>query len=136
MAAFAVKVEHAVFVAVEIHAPFEQLLDLFRSLGDNLTNCDGVGKPVAGNHRVLNMFFEVVEFQICYRRNAALGECGVGFVKGGFTHQGHTTSIGHLKGKTHTGDARANHEIIVSVRHGEIRNEELGFMNCYRTFEQ
>ena len=115
---FAVEVEFAVVVAVEVNAPFEELPDLLGGFGHHFSDRHGVGQPVARDHGVLDMLFDVVEFEVGDGSHAALRESGVCLIKGGFTHERHTSGAGHFEGETHSGNAGADYEIIVFVSHG------------------
>jgi len=59
VASFAVQIEGAVFLAVEVHAPAQELLDLRRCVADHLLHGRRIGDPVAGHHRVVYMFVKV-----------------------------------------------------------------------------
>ena len=65
VSSLAVKVELAVLLLVEIDTPLHQLLDLFRCFGDNLLHGFVVADVVASNHCILDVFVEVVHFEIC-----------------------------------------------------------------------
>ena len=66
VSALAVQVELTVFLAVEINAPLEQLVDLFGSAFHHLLHGSTVTEPVAGNHSVFYVLVEVVDFEICH----------------------------------------------------------------------
>ncbi len=74
VAALAVEVEGAVLLLVEIDTPVNQLTDLLRSVADNLLDGGGIREPVAGNHGVVNMLVEVVDFEVCNRCHSTLSE--------------------------------------------------------------
>ncbi len=63
---FTVQVKAAILLAVELNAPFQQLLDLLRGLAHHFAYSLSVAEPVAGYHSVFNMFFEIVDLKICY----------------------------------------------------------------------
>ena len=64
MAAFAVEVEAAVLLLVEVHAPVHESPDAFGAVFHHLRHGSRVGDEVARHHRVLNMFFEVVNLEV------------------------------------------------------------------------
>lgn len=64
MAALAVQVERAVSLLVEVDAPVDEVVDGGRRVLDHMLYGLGVGEPVAGNHRVVNVFLEVVHLEI------------------------------------------------------------------------
>ena len=72
VAAFAMQVESAIVLAVEVDSPLHQLLYLFRRFAHHLFHCSAIRDVVACNHGVLNMFLEIIDGQIRYRGYAAL----------------------------------------------------------------
>ena len=58
--ALAMKVELAVLVAIEIHAPLHQVGDAFRRVLHHLLHSCRVGNEVARHHRVVDMLVEVI----------------------------------------------------------------------------
>ncbi len=89
VAAFAVEVEAAVFLLVEVNAPVDKLTYLSGSLGDNLSDSLRIAEPVAGYHCVVDVFLEIVYFEVGDRSHSALGEGRVGFIESGLADQGH-----------------------------------------------
>lgn len=81
VAAFAVEVECAVGLAVEVDSPLEELTDLGGSLTHHFLHGLGVGNPVAGNHCVVDMLFEVVDGEVGDRSHSSLRQGGVGLMK-------------------------------------------------------
>ena len=63
--ALTMEVELAILLLVEVDTPFYQLLDLIGCLGDNLLHGFVVADVVASNHCILDVFVEVVHFEIC-----------------------------------------------------------------------
>ena len=106
--ALTVQVKLAFLVAVKVHAPPQQLLNLCRSLGDNLFHRLGVAEPVTGHHRVVDVLVKVVHLQVGHGGYTALCEVGVGLFHLGFAHEGHGARFCHLEGKTHTGYTAAD----------------------------
>ncbi len=101
MAALAVKIKSSVGLLVELDTPIYQLAYLRRSFGHHLADGLGVAEPVAGNHGVVDMFFEVVNFEICDRGHASLSESRVGFVKSGLADECHAPFRRYFQGKAH-----------------------------------
>src|SRR3712207_22613 len=81
MTTLTVQVEGAIGLAIELHSPIGELTNLGRCHPDNLLHGLPVADEITGNHGVLNVFIEVVEFQIGHGGNATLGERSVGFLK-------------------------------------------------------
>ncbi len=71
--ALAVKVERAVFAAVEVDTPLQQLPDLRGCLPHNFLYGLWVAEPVAGYHSVVDVLFEVVDRQVGDRSHTTLG---------------------------------------------------------------
>ena len=115
--ALAVQVKLALLVAVKVHAPPQQCLDLVRRLGDDFLHGFGVVEPVARNHRVVDVLVKVVHFHVGHRGDAALGEVGVGLFHLGLAHQCHSSRLCHLQGKAHTGYTRTDNEVIIFAYH-------------------
>ncbi len=84
VSALTVKVERAVFLFIEIHSPLHQFFDLRRSISYYLLHSLAVADIVAGNHCVLNMFLEIIYFEVCYRSNSTLCKIGIGLVERSF----------------------------------------------------
>ena len=89
VAALAVKIEASVFLAVEIDSPFKELTYLFGGARNHFSHGVGITEPVTGDHRVVNMFFEVIDFEVGNRSYAALRERGIGLIYTGFAYQSH-----------------------------------------------
>ena len=121
VAAFAVQIEGAVGLAVEVHAPVKQLLDLRGCVAHHFLDSLGVAEPVARNHCVVYVFLKVINFKVRNRRHTALSQCCIGFFEGGLAYQRDPHALaGHLKGETHAGDAGADYKIVVFVFHNKI----------------
>lgn len=114
----AVEVEGAVILAVEVHAPLYQLTDLLGSSGDHLPHRLGVGKEVAGNHRVVDMLVEVVDQEVGHRRHTPLCQRRVRLFECRLADEGHTPLAGYLEGETHAGNTRTYNQIIIFPCHG------------------
>ena len=119
VSALAVQVELTILLAVEIHAPLYQFLDLLRSLAHHLLNGLAVADVVAGNHRVFNVLVEIVKLQIGHTGHTTLGKRRVGFVESGLTDDAYLALLGtgYLQGVTHTGHASSDNQEIVLVYH-------------------
>ena len=119
VSALAVKVEGAIFFLVEVHAPIDEFLYLFGSLAHHLLYRLTVGDVVAGNHRVLDMLVEIVEFKVSDTGHAALCKRGVGLVESCLTDHTHFAFLGarHLQSVAHTSHSCTNHEEVVFVYH-------------------
>ena len=109
MAAFAVQIEFAVLVLVEMHAPVDQLSDLFRSLTYHLFYGLPVADPVAGYHRIFDVFFKIIYGKIGYRGNAALRKIGICLFEAGFANKSDFPFMRHFQGKAHSCNARSDH---------------------------
>ena len=81
VSALTVKVERAVLLSVEVHAPVDEFLNLGRCVSYHLLHGGTVRDIVASNHRVLDMLLEVVHFEIGHRSHASLRERRVGFLE-------------------------------------------------------
>ena len=103
VATLTVQVELAVFVAVEVHAPAHQLLYLRGSVAHHLFNGGAVTDIVAGNHRVFDVFVEIVHFQVGHAGHTTLCERCVGLVERGLAYHAHLAFLGtcYFKGITH-----------------------------------
>ena len=109
MPSFAVKVELAVLLLVEVYAPAYEFLDLVRCASYDHLHCFPVVDPVAGNHCIFNMFVEIVYQQVGYRSNASLREIGVRFFQLCLADDGYFPFIGYLQSEAHAGDTGTDH---------------------------
>ena len=105
MSSFAMQVVFAIIILVKIYAPFHKLTNLFGGFGDDKFHGLRVGEPVARYHRVVDMFLEIIKFEVGYRRNAALSKVGVRFLKFTLADQCNFAGMCHLEGVAHTCDA-------------------------------
>ena len=105
VSSFAMQVVFAIFILVEVYTPFHELANLFGGFGDDKFHGLRVGEPVARYHRVVDMFLEIIKFEVGYRRNAALCKVGVRFLKFTLTDQCHLSGMCYLEGVTHACDA-------------------------------
>ena len=117
--AFAVEVEGAVGLAVEVDAPFDEPADLLGSTFDDFLDGGGVAEHVAGDHRVADVFVEVIHFKISHGGDASLREGRVSLFELGFAHESDAAAAGHFEGKAHAGDAGAYDEIVVFAFHSD-----------------
>ena len=104
---FAVQVELAILLAVEVDAPLHQAADAFGPARHHLLYGAAVADVVAGNEGVGDMLLEVVHFEVGNRCHAALGLGRISLFDIGLAHQGHSASaaLGDLQGITHSGHA-------------------------------
>ena len=58
------KVKRSVGILVEIDAPANELPDLPGGALDDLIDRLGVAQPVARDHRIVDMFVEIIDLQI------------------------------------------------------------------------
>ena len=66
VSSFAMKVKFTVFFTVEVDTPFYKLFNLFRCIAYNLLNGTTVADKVTGNHSILYMLVEIVNYKISY----------------------------------------------------------------------
>ena len=117
VSAFAMEVEIAVFLLVEVHAPFHEALDTGRTAFHHLFHGAAVRDVVAGNHGVLDVFFEVVHFEVGDGSDAALSLGRIGLFNGCFANEGHLARGGHLEGVTHSSHTGTNYQKIEFAYH-------------------
>ena len=103
VSALFVQVEVSVFFLVEVDAPVDEFLDLGGCITYYFFYRRAVADPVAGNHGVFDVLFEVVYGQVGYRGDASLCKIGVGLFHSGLTDEGYRPLFRHFQGKTHTG---------------------------------
>src|SRR5574344_200500 len=120
--AFSVQVVGAVVLLVEVYAPVYQFLDLFRSTSHHLFHGSSVADIVAGNHRILDVLFEVIQFQIGYRCYTTLCKRRVSLVKRCLANHTHCSFVGtcHLQRVTHAGYTGSDNQKIVFVNHNNF----------------
>ena len=103
MSAFPVKVEFPFFVFIEIDPPADEFFDLRRSFFYDFLDCGAVAEPVAGDHRVFDMFLKVVYQRVGYRGYATLCEIGICLLQFCFAYERHFSFVCYFQGKTHSG---------------------------------
>ena len=64
VSSFAMKVKLTIFFTVEVDTPFYKLFNLFRGIAYNLLNGTTVADKVTGNHSILYMLVEIVNYKI------------------------------------------------------------------------
>ena len=113
------QVELTVFLAVEVDAPLDEFLDLFRSHADHLFYCLSVTDEVAGNKGISNVLVEGVELQIGHRGYPTLCKRGVGLVECRLANHADLTFLGtcHLQCVAHTSHASTDNQKIVFINH-------------------
>ena len=106
-------------VLSKFHAPGYQFLYLVRRTFHHPGHRGRVAQPVAGNHGVVDVFVEIVDFKIRNGSDTALSERSIGLFESCLAHQGYpyAMSAGNLQRKTHSGDTRTYNQIIVTVSH-------------------
>ena len=112
VAAFFVQVKLSVLLFVEVHAPFDELLDLFGSIAHHLLYGFAVAYPVACNHGVLDVLLEVVHSRIGDGSDTSLCKIGVCFFQTCLADKGYCPLVRHFQRKTHTGKPGADNEEI------------------------
>ena len=119
VSAFAVQVELAVLLLVEVHTPFDEVPYALRSVLHNLFHGIGVADEVSGNHGVLDVLLKVVHAEVGNGGNAALGLGGVGLFERSLAYQGHPplSGIGHFQGVTHARYAAADDKEVKFAYH-------------------
>ena len=90
VATLAVQVVGAVGLAVEVYTLSHEEVNPFGGMAHHLGHCLRIREPVAGHHRVVDMFVEVVDFKIRHTRHSTLGQIGVGLFESGLAYKGHT----------------------------------------------
>ena len=103
MSSFFVEVEFSIFFFIKIHSPFYQFLDLCRCFSHYFFYSRAVTDPIAGNHRVFNVFLEIVYFQVGNRCYTSLSKIGIGFFQSCFTNQGDFTFVSYFQCEAHSG---------------------------------
>ena len=128
MSPFAVQVKLSVGIFVELDSPVDEFFYLRRGVCHYFFHGFGIAQPVAGNHGVLDVFVEIVHFEVCDRSHAALGEISVGFFKFSLAYKRHAARGGHFQGEAHSGYAGADHQIVIFVCH--IAEKKKPTCNC------
>ena len=120
VSAFFMQVEFSVIFLVEVHSPFDKLVDLSGSVAYHLFHSFTVAYPVSGNHGVFNMLIEIVYRQIGDGSDAALCEISVCFFQTGLADEGYCSFMRHFKRKAHTGNSGADNEEIELSYHSFV----------------
>ena len=113
----AMQVKLALLVLVKVHTPTYEFPDLCRGLGDDFFYGLGVAEPVACHHRVVNVLLKVVHLEVGHCGDTTLGEVGISLFHLGLAHERHSPRLCHLEGKAHTGNTRADDEVIIFSYH-------------------
>ena len=110
MSSLAVEIEGSVLFLVEINAPVDEFLNASGGIAYHLLHCRRVAQPVAGYHRVMDMFVEIIHQQVGDGGDASLRLGCIRFVQRRFATQGNTVFLGacHLESKTHACHAAAD----------------------------
>ena len=117
--ALAVKVVLPLGVLVEVHSPLHKLHNLLRCVSHHLLHSSGIADPVAGDHRVVDVFVKIINQQVCHRGYTALCLGGVCFVKSSLAAQCNLVLLRtcYLQSETHTGYAAADDQKVVFMCH-------------------
>ena len=107
MSPFTVQIKFSSLLFIEVYTPVDKFLYLRRSVLHHLFHSLAITDEVTGNHRVLNMFVEVIYFEIRYRSYTALCKRSICFIKAALTYHTYFTFMRsrYFKGVTHTGNS-------------------------------
>ena len=119
VSSLSVKVKGAVLLLVEVDAPFHEFVNLFRSVSNHLLHSLAVVDVVAGNYCVLDVFVEVVYFEVRYRSHSALCKIGVSLVEGCLADKTNLTLVfaGYFQRIAHSCYASADNQKVVFINH-------------------
>ena len=117
MSPFLMQIKLPVRILVELHAPFDQLLDLPGRFAHYLFHGSPVAEPVAGYHGILNVFLEIIDLQIRNRSDTPLSEERIRLLQARLADEGDLPVVSHLQGKAHAGDAGAYYQKVKSLYH-------------------
>ena len=120
MPSFAVQVKFAFLVFVEVYPPLDKFFNLRRRFAHYFFYCFTVTDPVSCNHRVFNVFVEIIYQKVGDRRHPSLGEVRIGFFQPAFTDKSNFTFVRHFQRKTHTGNSGADNEEIEFSYHSFV----------------
>ena len=113
------QVECAIFLPVEVHTPLHQFLNLLRGITHYLLHRLAVTDVVACNHRIFDVFLEIVEFQIRHTRHATLCIFGVGLLQSGLANDANFALLGtcNLQCIAHTSYTCTDNQKVVLINH-------------------
>ena len=119
VAAFAMQVELAIRLSVEVHTPMHHLIDLGWCHANHLFYGSGIRNLITCNHRVFDVLFEVIDLQIGNTRHTALSERGVRLVERGFTDDTHFALVGtgYLQCIAHSCHSCTDNQEIILICH-------------------
>ena len=120
VSAFFVQVEFSAIFFVEVHSPFNKLIDLFGGVAHHFFHSFTVAYPVSGNHGVFDVLIEIIYCQVGDGSDAALCKISVCLFQTGFADEGYCSFMRHLKRKTHTGNSGADNEEIELSYHSYV----------------
>ncbi len=121
-----VEVEVTVSLAVEVHAPVKKLPDLVGRTLDYFPHRLRIAQPVAGYHRIMYMFVEIVDRGVGDRGNTTLRKSCVSLIEHSLAYKGYAPLSRHFQGKTHACNAGTYHQIIVFAYHCLVCLEKYG----------
>ena len=120
MSAFFMQVEFPVVFFVKVYPPFDEFIDLLRSVAHHLFHSFAVAYPVSGNHGVFNVLIEIIYRQVGDGSDSALCKISICLLQTGFTDEGHCSFMRHLQRKTHTGNSGTDNEEIELSYHNFV----------------
>ena len=113
------EVKFAVLVAVEVHAPLDEVGDALGCIAHHLLHGGRIADVVSCDHGVVDVLFEVIHFEVGDAGDAALCLVGVGLVDGGLADECYFAfaALCDLQCITHSGHARADDEEVEFAYH-------------------
>ena len=82
VSALTVEVKGAVGLLVEVYAPVDEFFDLLWRLANHLLYRSRIAEPIACDHGVVDVLFEVIDERVGHTGDTTLCTAGVGFVEG------------------------------------------------------
>ena len=101
-------------VAVELHAPVDELLDLLRTFFDQHADGFFAAESIAGDQRVMQVKRHLVVFAE-RRGDASLGIFGAGFIEIVFGENKDVAALGQIDSSPHSGNSPAQNDEIHSA---------------------
>ncbi len=116
MPPFAMKIEIALIIFVEIDAPTDQLFNLRRGFPDDLFNYRFIAQAGARVERIGNMFFEIVP-RIGNGSDPALRIKRIGIFQRIFRNDGDFSMSGNFQRITHPRNTGSYDQKIICINH-------------------
>ena len=88
-----VQIEAAVFLAVEVHSPLHQFINLLRCIPYHLLHSFHIIDVVTGYHSVFDMLIEIVYLEIRHRCHSSLGEVCIRLIERCFADQAYLAFV-------------------------------------------